>query len=320
MATVESVLQVLTSPFLLIQQLNRVYYKAQPGQYNTDGVDVPEREWDNLVILDACRFDIFEAVLEEGGPLSDVTGSLSESVSQGSCTREFLPANFSGRQHDTVYVTSSPHIYKNNDLFDIEFHDVTHVWLEEHRRRGGEVESRDVSPDPDCHHPRHTTRHAREAIDSYPQKRLVVHYLPPHWPFHGEFGKEHFAHFTDGAPWQELTARKRSISRETVWKAHRENLEIALAEVETLLSDLDGKTVITSDHGQLIGDRMFPIPVRGFGHPATLYQSELVDVPWFEADYETRRNTVAEPPVDQTDTDEAEELAANALRDLGYLE
>lgn len=320
MVNTEALKQFLTNPFLMVQQANRVYYKLQPGKYNSNGIDVVDKDWDNLIILDACRFDLFEEAMADGAPLSDVDGTLQKVVSQASCTREFLPANFSGEQHDSVYVTSSPHIYKNNHLFDIEFHDVIHVWLEEHKRHGGDVNSGDVSPNPDCHHPRHTTRHARDAIAEYPNKRLVIHYLPPHWPFHGEYGKKHFAHFTEGAPWLDLTARRESISRNVIWKAHRENLELALEEIGTLLEDLDGRTVITSDHGQLIGDRMFPLPVRGYGHPGSLYQSELVDVPWLAVECGARRKTTAEPPVDQTDTEEAEELATNALRDLGYLE
>jgi hypothetical protein len=61
--------------------------------------------------------------------------------------------------------------------------------------------------------------------------------------------------------------------------AYKENLRHVLKNVEDLLEIINGKTVITSDHGNLIGDRLSPIPVRGYGHPSGLRAPELVKDP-----------------------------------------
>jgi len=41
-----------------------------------------------------------------------------------------------------------------------------------------------------------------------------------------------------------------------VWEAYNENLDIVLTEIEALLDELDGKSVITADHGNLVGERL----------------------------------------------------------------
>lgn len=59
-------------------------------------------DWDNLVLLDACRYDQFER-------LNTISGVLENRISQGSSTFEFLTENIAGKKsHDTVYVTSNP--------------------------------------------------------------------------------------------------------------------------------------------------------------------------------------------------------------------
>lgn len=293
----------LKRPKLLGQGLNVLYYKTlhQVGLLES-GIDVVAADWDNLVILDACRYDAFERVF---GERENLDGDLTSVRSQGPYTNEFLNANFGGRElHDTVYVTSSPHIYKSNQglrgEIDDDFHDIIHVWREDH-------------------HPSTLTEAAVEAAEEYPNKRLVLHYIPPHWPFFGPTGESLFADYDD-PPWEELTSGEVTMSRDKLWDAYVENLEISLDHVEELLPELDGKTVVTADHGQLFGDREFPIPVRGYGHPG-VYIDALVQVPWLECPYETRRDIVAEDPHDESlDRDEVEDAAMEALADLGYAE
>ncbi|TKX67638.1 hypothetical protein [Halorubrum sp. GN11GM_10-3_MGM] len=65
----------------------------------TDGVPVVEKDWDNLIILDACRYDLFQEV-------SEVDGELSPAVSLGSSTGEFMRKNFGGGEFlDLVYIS-----------------------------------------------------------------------------------------------------------------------------------------------------------------------------------------------------------------------
>lgn len=79
--------------------------------------------------------------------------------------------------------------------------------------------------------------------------------------------------------------------------AYRETLEIALPHVKQLVENLTGKTIVSSDHGELLGERYPLLPFRNYGHPVGIYVPELIEVPWFECDWDTRREIVKEEPI-----------------------
>jgi hypothetical protein len=57
-------------------------------------------DWDNLILLDACRYDTFEELA------TDLPGELKKTESKAPATDPFLRANFSGKKRcETVYVT-----------------------------------------------------------------------------------------------------------------------------------------------------------------------------------------------------------------------
>ncbi|MFB6225474.1 MAG: hypothetical protein ABEI13_03390, partial [Candidatus Paceibacteria bacterium] len=88
--------------------------------------------------------------------------------------------------------------------------------------------------------------------------------------------------------WQRL--KKGELKKEEVREAYRENLEVALPAVKQLIRNLSGKTVVTSDHGNVFGELVFPIPIRIYGHPAGFRLEGLTKVPWVEFSYDNRRN------------------------------
>jgi len=117
--------------------------------------------------------------------------------------------------------------------------------------------------------------------------------------------------------WHQLMTGALSIPPETIWRAYRATLERALPAVGELLAEIDGKTIVTADHGNMVDERARPLPVREWGHPHGLYTDQLVRVPWLVVDGD-RRNIVAEPPVEtETATDDA--VVADRLEQLGYL-
>jgi hypothetical protein len=161
--------------------------------------------------------------------------------------------------------------------------------------------------------------------------------MQPHYPFIGELGKQ-IAHrgyaqrdSTDGntdddgrsgyradyTVWGKLQYNLDGLTKDFVWEAYKENLEIVLDHVTRLTEKLDGKTVITADHGNLVGERLSPVPVKGYGHPGYLRQDELVLVPWMELEYDPRREIVAEPPAEDIDQPEVDR---DKLEALGYIE
>jgi hypothetical protein len=293
-------------------ELNRLYHtRLRTREFDETGENFFERDWDNLLILDACRYDTFAEAVEENRFSLD--GTLGSIRSRGSCTPEFLRGNLPKTDlSDTVYVTGTTMLYRNSvlsDEVDHNLHAVVDAWED-----SIDVGEWGVSPT-------RMERRVREAAEEYPEKRLVVHFIQPHIPFVGEYGRERF----EDAPktiWSSKRYGELHASDEELWRAYRENLDEVLAAAERLCEALGGKTVVTSDHGQLIGDCATPLPVTDYGHPNGIYCDELVEVPWFVVDSDDRRTiTRGDDTVsyDEKDRDELDEKAREHLENLGYV-
>lgn len=305
MYSLKGIKKGLGNPHFILQEIDRLYYRRfRTWEYNRDGLDIFEADWDNLLILDACRYDLFEEV-------TDLPGETTAVESRGSATREFLKANFHEQELlDTVYITASPMLYKHRDEIDVQFHEVINIWQEQ----GWDDQFRTVLPDA-------VVEATLDAAERFPNKRLLVHFIQPHYPFVGPTGQEHFDLDSLNFQWEDAATGKIDIPKEIIQRAYEENLEEVLPAVENLLFQLEGKTVVTSDHGQILGERLFPIPIREYGHPPGLYADELVKVPWHIFDEGPRREITAEQPETSTERDrEDEALATERLRDLGYLD
>jgi hypothetical protein len=300
----------LSNPTLLAREVNRAYHRRlYTRRYNTAGVDVVAEDWDTLVVLDACRYDLF-------AERHTLPGDLSARVSRAAHTSEFLLGNFHERELlDTVYVTASPILQRGYDSkYRPTFHAVVNVWEE----AGWDDESGTVLPET-------MVEYALEAARDYPQKRLVVHFMQPHYPFIGsELMTEEMSvpdpeQFTTDI-WTELMTGRIRVPTDEVWRAYRDNLDRALPHVERLLGELSGKTVVTSDHGNMIGERARPIPIREWGHPPGVYTPELTRVPWLEHTAGPRRTIVAEEAEasEESSKNVTDDVVSDRLRHLGY--
>lgn len=293
-----------------LRELNKLYWsRGRRRAFNAGGTDFIEEDWDNLLILDGCRHDALAEQLDD----YDLGGSLQSRISPGSSTREFLAGCLDGKQlDDVVYVTASTMLYQESvfrERIDVELHDVVDVWEE-----GIEYGEDGVMPET-------VARRAREAHERYPNKRLVVHFVQPHAPYLGERGRELFPEFAPN-PLSERFRGVRDTDDNTLWTVYRENLDLVLEEVDDLLPELTGRTVVTADHGMLIGERERPIPVRSYGHPGSIYVEELVRVPWLVVDDGRRKEvfggSVADNYARKRD-DELDERAREHLAQMGYL-
>lgn len=292
-------------PSLLLREGNRLLYRSQnQSGYNENGIDVMDDDWDNLILLDGCRYDLFQ---QHGQDM----GQLESRISRGSATWEFLHGNFKDRTlHDTVYVTANPQFYRHD--IDCEFHTVENIWRDE----GWDEEEGTVLPET-------VTERALVAQERYPDKRLLIHYMQPHFPFIGSdigANKEFLKEDAEGFHvWMQLQTGKLDLDRETVWTAYQKNLERTLPHVEEAIDKLDGKSVVTSDHGNLFGERVRPIPVRLWGHPRRIYVDELVQVPWLIVDADDRPQITSETP-QTSSTEVTDDVVESRLADLGYVE
>jgi arylsulfatase A-like enzyme len=123
--------------------------------------------------------------------------------------------------------------------------------------------------------------------------------------------------------------RSGEVDAEQMRDVYAENVDYVLNSIEKLIESVDGKKVITSDHGELLGES-FPKwkkwcenhPRWGsdwekydWGHSHDVDVPALVDVPWLELPHGTRRKIISESPVENEFDDETIE---EHLEALGY--
>jgi hypothetical protein len=288
--------------------LHRVVKPYHDTVVGNDGEYVMQKDWDVLIILDGCRRDLYEVVA--GRPVETY-------VSRGSSTPQFMTENFAGRQFtDTVYVTANP---QTNVHAGDSFVEMVNVW-EGH----WDGEWSTVQPEA-------MTDIVHETAERYPNKRLIVHFMQPHYPFidypdvlydglkirDEVLGNEVNADGRHITPWTALA--RGDVGTNIVWEAYRHNLKLAYPVARDLARELTGRAVITSDHGNSIGEFAWPFLVRIYGHTNGVYTSELVEVPWdvFEAD--ERREITHADEVSDAGTGADSGPVDERLRDLGYL-
>ena len=231
---------------VLIKTL-RLIYRILPH----NGVNVVEEDWNYLIILDACRYDMFKE-------LNDIEGKLEKKISMGSSTQEWLKKNFTDYYDDIIYISSNPYIsnyevlkgFKGSD----HFFKVEDVWDYAWNDELGTVLPEDV------------TKVALKMKEKYPHKRMIIHYMQPHEPF---IGKTKLIPKNDTA--RERIRIWRNPKAKQAWK---DNLKLVIKEVKKLIDKLDGRIVVTSDHGDCFGEKFI------LRHPEGIHVKELVEVPW----------------------------------------
>lgn len=294
MYDLEDMKKAVINPHLALRECNRIYHtKLWTRKFNPNGINVFEADWDTMIILDACRYDLFREQIAASLP-----GKLEKRQSRGSATPEFIRANFADQQlHDTIYISQNTWFLKLQDKIDVELYDFQ------------------LTPDRPI---TETTDAAITAIEESPNKRIVVHYIPPHHPFIGTTADEYLPSYEaqDNDLFEQIQRGQVSISDNRLWHAYKENLNRVLPEVERLLNYIDGKTVVTADHGELFGDICRPIPIADYGHHVGLYVDKLVSVPWFIHDSGKRRDI--SPGIPRPSPNVDPEIIDQRLHDLGY--
>lgn len=293
MLGIDRMVRAIDEPRLFIRGMNRAYHRNfGRRKENLNGTFVFDKDWDTLIVLDACRYDMF-------AEHNQIEGQLSSRISRGSATAEWLKANVDGRDlSDTVYVTANPQLERNREEWEVNLFAIENVWLQ----NGWDDEKGTVLAET-------MTAAAKESLKRFPNKRLVVHYMQPHYPFvtsSTTFDKEHLSTISDSDKsasgenvWNKMFMRNLDVSKDRLWGMYVDNLKYALDHVQELVNELEGKTVITSDHGNYVGERATPIPIREWGHPRGLYDDELVRVPWL-VHTDGDRRTVTSGDVDQS--------------------
>lgn len=267
---------------------------------------VNDSDWDYLIVLDACRYDIFEEEYDDF-----LEGKLKKYRSRGSATPEWLWNTFNKR-YRYHYISANPYInnqgltlgqlvsgyekdWKATDHFPL----IIDSWIQDWDSELNTVRPGDLTD---------------TAIEKAEEK-TIIHYIQPHRPFIS-MGEKDF----EWSPKNKLDGEEKNTKRkifdttrpiwnpvfqrtpykiqskiksvlgmgndyeklarehgeEQVKNYYRQDLRLALEEVERLIEELEGKIVVTSDHGEILGER------GEWGHSIGSDRPELLEVPWLE--------------------------------------
>ncbi|WP_229870816.1 hypothetical protein [Halarchaeum grantii] len=280
------------------RQLGRLALPYDPRE-----TPVYEREWDALVLLDACRVDALAAVTSEYEFLPDEIPSIR---STASASKDWMRTNFTEAYTDeirrTAYVTANP--FSEGQVDSDAFVDVDEVWTYGWDEGVGTVPAR------------HVTDRAVAAGRSSDCERLLVHYMQPHFPSVPDPIGSGIDIETFGEGWHSVWDRLAAgeLSRERAWDSYLANLRYVLNDVVVLLSNLDAeRVVISADHGNSFGEW------NVYGHPPGCPIGAVRRVPWVET--EATDTGEYEPTFERpADVDKAtSETVEKRLQNLGYV-
>jgi len=290
-----------------LRESAHILYEWTARQTLTDGFSdetVYDREWDVLVILDACRVDLFAEVADEYEWLPDgetVERTAVDSVAGSSS--EWMERTFGAADAETLantaYITGNP--FSAQQLDGEDFGLVDETW-----RYAWDDDAGSIRPEP-------LVDRAIQVGREDDHDRLIVHLMQPHAPFlghpeiHAGFDTDRWGDAAETDVWHRI--RRGDLERETVWRAYCANLRIALESVARLRRNIDGQLVLTADHGNALGE--FGV----WGHP-DVPVAGIREVPWVAVDATDRRTSepTIKPPTDEaSDGDIEARLAA-----LGY--
>lgn len=256
---------------------------------------IESTEWDNLIILDACRYDYFESNYEKY-----LDGELKEVESEGHRTKEWLEETWDGK-HDLTYISANPYINSMGiDRGLGNFNPVKHfdkiedLWKEEWDQCLETVL------------PKRMTFRGINQYSKNPNRKYVFHYMQPHFPFlsigplqHGVsveeplfgYGRKAMNYIVDKLGNKKAVEMRKALASITdrakneyevvaetygvdgLRMFYRKNLEFALESVSKLVSKIEGKTIVTSDHGDYLGEE------GKYGHEVT-GDIFLREIPW----------------------------------------
>lgn len=221
---------------------------------------VTDRAWDSLIVLDACRWDTLSSIAKER-PVPSI-------ISPGSNTIEWTKANFVDNpdkwaMKDVTLITANPYISQEmfaQNEWHFPFERCISVWKD-----GWDSNFNTVLP-------RTMVRETCKALSDDPSRRVMVHFMQPHFPPICLSPIQHI--YEPDMTWR--LQRDGHMTLENLRLLYEDSLSLVFAWALRLCNVLNGRIIVTSDHGNLFGEYGL------FAHPRQLRILELVKVPWLE--------------------------------------
>jgi len=266
-------------------------------------------DWDFLIVLDACRFDFFAHLYKYF-----FDGNLSKIYSLGSHTREWSKNTFRDYYEDIVYISSTPNINSLISILGFDarkhFYKVVDVWRFGWNEKLGTVHPRTVNyvtlslkdkyPNKrfilhylQPHAPYISKKffssdkkyklyylapiRARSALN--PRRERILRILKGNCLYSLARASIYYYKLRECLhlpPTSPIDATRRKFGINGLRQAYAENLKIVLSYITSLVPKLSGNVVITSDHGELLGENRMFAHIYGYHHPILRY------VPWFK--------------------------------------
>ncbi|WP_336001793.1 hypothetical protein [Halorientalis halophila] len=236
--------------------------RVSDGVFNFRGRPIYERDWDVLIILDACRADFMSEVKGDYPFVSE-----NSTISNASNSRLWHERNFNSVYSDEMArtVLVSGNTFSGRVLSDEDFLQLDRVWEYAWDDEYGVMPARPI------------TDRAITAARNHDPDRLIVHYMQPHMPpipyVSGNHGEDEPIDDRWLDAWKHV--QNGEISIDEAWGAHVENLRYVLDDVALLLENIDAERVaISADHGNAFGEHGF------YRHPGHIPIRALREVPW----------------------------------------
>ena len=239
-------------------------------------------DWDTLIILDACRFDMFKEVYKQY-----VYGDLQMVESPAGATHEWLKKTFNEFHDCTVYSAHPGINSKDFEVFgyqpNLHFLEIKDLWEEGWDNIIGGSDAGSINK-----------RVMNDIQNKEWHGRNILWYMQPHFPWLGETRiptkefEERGVREWDREAYMDL--RNGKFDREFVRKAYEDNIRYVMKYVNQISHRIRGKIIVTSDHGELLMDDGLPED-KQFGHFDDLHsiRPELREVPWLELQLSRRK-------------------------------
>lgn len=261
---------------------NSLIYKTIASKViKQEDLEIVEKEWSNLIILDAARYDFFKKV-------NDISGDLTKRLSGRSSTK-FVKTELQNKQLKDVVCVTQDDKY-DRYLNQSQFHHYEYI----NQGRRSYQERRNLEKE--------MIEKIQNLRRTYPEKRLLTHFMRPHIPWISEYAEDLRSQITDryDVTFKFESADSKSdhlheplyslyharqfglINDAELRKAYEKEMQDIIQSLARLIKNLNGKTIITADHGEMLGERMPPLFVRHWGHHG--FNKEKRTVPWLEVD------------------------------------
>jgi len=231
--------------------------KRIKNSFNQQYRKIHGTDWKHIIILDACRYDYFNKFFSHYYPVSRFT-------SPASATMPWLKAVFPNEYDYTLYSTN-PHVYgkyvKNN----------WNYYPFQHFEGVVELFSSDWSSEYGCVHPETVYERCKGL-----KHRSIIWFLQPHTPYlslGSDISPEQFVSWKPDMDFMSMKGDKGEMDFDKLKLLYENNILQTIPFVIKLIDSLEKPILITSDHGELLGE------YGKFGHPSGLNVPELRNIP-----------------------------------------